>query len=142
MSLAVPVVNAAPGAMIGVPERMHAGNIWRAPLVPVALAFTTGVLLDRLASVALIGSLFFATVMLAAWLINGFGGKPGLSLVYLAFAVAASGAAYHHYRRDCHATDDIGWLVEERPRVVQVRGILDDEPHVRWQKADDPLRSP
>ncbi len=142
MSSAVSVVNAAPSALNHAPERMHAGNIWRAPLVPVALAFTTGVLLDRLAGVPLIGSLIAAVFMLAAWGINGFGGKPGLSLVYLAFAVAGLGAAYHHYRRDCHATDDIGWLVEDRPRVIQVRGFLDEEPHERWQPVDDPLRSP
>jgi competence protein ComEC len=142
MSLASPVVNATPGVMLGIPERRHAGNIWRAPLVPVALAFTTGIMLDRLLTVSLLGSLVFSFIMLAAWLINGFGGKPGLSLIYLAIAVAASGAAYHHYRRDCHSTDDIGWRIEDTPRVIQVRGILDEEPHERWQKPDDPLRSP
>ncbi len=118
------------------------GSLWHAPLVPVALAFTAGILLDRFMAVTLAGSLFVAVVMLTAWAVNGFGGKPGLSLVYLAFTVAALGAAYHHYRRDCHSPDDVGWLAENTPRVIQVRGLLDEEPRQRWHPTDDPLQSP
>lgn len=118
-----------------------ADTVRRAPLVPVALAFTTGILLDRFFSVPLAGSLFAAVVLLAAWTAAGFDRSPGLPLLYLALAVAAFGSAYHHYRRDVHRWDDIGWLAQEEPRIVQVRGYLDDEPREVWVPEDDPLRS-
>ena len=114
-------------------------RIWRAPLVPVALALSAGMLLDRHASPPLAGSLFAAVVALAAWGAAWTGRSPGLPLVYLALAVAALGAAYHHYRRDVIPADDIGQLAGDPPRVVRLRGLLDDEPAAR-RRADDPLR--
>lgn len=134
-------MNAAPAALIA-PPHGYSGPLWGAPLVPVALAFTAGILIDRLTHIPLAGSLFVAAVMLVAWGINNFGGKPGLSLVYLALAVSAGGAGYHHYRRDCQPSHDVRWIAEDEPRVLEVRGLLDDEPRQRWQQKDDPLRSP
>jgi competence protein ComEC len=74
-----------------------ADGIRRAPLIPVALAFTIGVVLDRTVSVPLAGSLFAAVVLLAAWTAAGFDRSRGLPLLYLLLAVAAVGAACHHY---------------------------------------------
>ena len=116
------------------------GSVWRGPLVPVALAFSAGILLDRHASIPLPGSLFATVIMLAAWMAACSGRSPGLPLVYLALATAASGAAWHHYRRDVLAADDISLLVEEKPRVVQLRGLLEQEPLVS-RHLPDPLRS-
>src|SRR5262245_8934611 len=78
--------------------------------------------------------------MLAAWTAAGFDRSPGLPLIYLALAVAAFGAGYHHYRRDVHRSDDVGWLAKEDPRIVLVRGHLDDEPRAIWLPDDAPLR--
>lgn len=112
----------------------------RTPLVPVAIAFTTGILLDRCCNVPLAGSLFVAVIALAAWAAAGFSRKPsGLALIYLGFATTALGAAYHHYRRDVFRPDDIHWYVEERPTIVELRGVLDDEPQVHLLPKDDPL---
>src|SRR5215212_5714131 len=121
MSVAVPVVSTAPGAIIGAPEHMHAGNVWRAPLVPVALAFTTGILLDRHLSLSLVGSLFASGILLAAALITSVGRKSGLSLIYLALALVGFGAAHHRYRHDHYGSDDIGWLASDTAQIVEVR---------------------
>ena len=116
------------------------GSVWRGPLVPVALAFSAGILLDRHASVPLAGSLFATVIMLAAWMAACSGRSPGLPLVYLALATAASGAAWHHYRRDVLPADDVSLLLEEKPRLVQFRGLLEQEPLVN-QHLPDPLRT-
>src|SRR5579875_2930341 len=78
-------------------------SIWRAPLVPAALALSAGILLDRQFSLPLPGSLIAAAVCLAAWFCARTSSHPGLPLIYLALAGAAFGAAYHHYRRDTFA---------------------------------------
>jgi competence protein ComEC len=115
-------------------------SVWRAPLVPVALAFSAGILLDRFCSLPLAGSLFAAVVMLAAWTATLRGRSAGLPLVYLALAVAALGSAYHHCRCETVAADDISLLVDEEPKIVELRGYLDAEP-VTQRPESDPLRS-
>ncbi len=115
-------------------------SVWRAPLVPAALAFSAGILLDRWLFLPLTGSLFAAVVMLAAWGATGLGRSSGLPLVYLALATAALGAGYHHFRRDVFPSDDIGFIADEVPRAVQLRGVLDEEPLARWHPQHDPLR--
>ena len=92
------------------PQAGDEGSAWRAPLVPAALAFTAGVLLDRLGSVPLTGSLVAGFTLLAAFAAACAGRLPGLPLVYLALGCVGLGAAWHHYRRDTHRPDDIGWL--------------------------------
>src|SRR5262249_32007855 len=82
-----------------------AGSVWRAPLVPVAFAFSAGILLDRFWSFPLAGSLFAAVVMLAAWTVTLLGRSPGLPLIYLALAVTAIGSTYHHFRCDTVSAD-------------------------------------
>jgi hypothetical protein len=79
-------------------------SVWRAPLVPAALAVTAGIVLDRYAPLPLLAGLAAAAVFLAAWCCTRAGGGTGLPLVYLALAGAAFGAAYHHYRRTWHPT--------------------------------------
>src|SRR4051812_12105006 len=101
------------------------GSAWRAPLLSAALAFTVGVLLDRHNSLPLVGSLIAAVVFLIAFVAVGAGRSRGLPLVYLALSVAGFGAAWHHYRRDTHRADDIGWLVADSAQIVQLRGVLD-----------------
>ena len=62
-------------------------------------------------------------------------------MVYLALAGAAFGAAYHHYRRDFHAADDMVHYAKDEPAPVQLRGVLDEEPIHHRAPPDDPLSS-
>src|SRR5262249_48602193 len=121
--------------------RAPAGSVWRSPLVPVAIAVTVGILLDRAFSPPLLGSLFAAGILLAASLIAGLGPRSGPALCSLALPLAGVGAPYHHYRRDHHPADDIGWLARETPQIIQVQGFLDEEPRPVWFDPKDPLRS-
>src|SRR5437764_201860 len=106
------------------PEAL-AESIWRAPLVPAALAFTAGIALDRLAGVPFVFSLLVGVLAVVAFLIW----RPGrLGLAYLALAGAALGAAYHHYRRDLYRDDDVGHLAGDTPQPVRLRGIIEEEP--------------
>ncbi len=125
----------APGADEFLPR-----SIWRAPLVPAALALTAGILLDRRAAVPLLFSLLAAAACLIAWLCTSLGGRQRLALAYLALAGAAFGAAYHRFRHEL-APDDIAHLATEQPRPVQVRGVLDEEPFYLPAPPQDPLRS-
>ena len=83
-------------------------GVWRAPLVPAALAYTAGVLLDRFASVPI-------EVSPPATL-GGLAGVAGrrdcaggrLPLVFPGrWPGAAFGAFFHHYRRDAYLADDV-----------------------------------
>jgi competence protein ComEC len=116
-------------------------GIWASPLVPAALALTAGILLDRGFSLPLPVSLIAAMVCLAAWFCARAGAQRGLPLIYLALAGVAFGAAYHHYRRDVFATDNIFYYANDDPTPVQLRGVLDEEPVPHPPPPSDPLRS-
>src|SRR5258708_2811397 len=116
-------------------------SIWRAPLVPVALAATAGIVLDRYASPPLVPT--FAAALIALALLTLCAWKQQLvgGLLCLAIAVAALGAAYHHWRRDVYAADDIGRFASPDPRPVLLRGVVDSEPLVIKRGGNDELRS-
>jgi competence protein ComEC len=83
---------------------------------------------------------------LIAWAITFFPRHPSftprhLGLIYLWLALAAFGAVYHHWRRDIYRPDDIGNFASADPKPVRARGILVEEPSIRWRPTYDPLRS-
>ncbi|HEY7152751.1 MAG TPA: ComEC/Rec2 family competence protein [Gemmataceae bacterium] len=138
-----PVAPATPFAAPARPalDALLPRSIWRAPLVPAALALTAGIVLDRHISLPMPVSLTVAALGLVAWLCTRGSPHAGLPLVYLALAGVAFGAAYHHYRRDVYAADDIFHYAKDEPAPVQLRGFLDEEPLRNRAPVDDPLRS-
>jgi competence protein ComEC len=100
---------------------------WRAPLVPVALAATAGIVLDRYVGISLPLYLLLATAGLVAWFCTRNRPTP-LPLACLGVTVLALGAAYHHSYREAHPTDDIGNFALPEPRPVHLRGVLEEEP--------------
>ena len=110
-------------------------------MVPVALAFTAGVVLDRTVSISIFVSLAAAFVCLLAWLFTHGHKHSALPLLYLAAACGAMGAAYHHWHREICAADDIGKFTSDLPQPAVVRGMLDEEPMVHGQLPSDPLKS-
>src|SRR5207253_3809618 len=80
-------------------------QLGQAPLVPVALALTLGILADRFAVVPLGWSLLLAAGCIAAWAASLAGRKLDLALVYLWVGVAALGAGYHHIYLRVYADD-------------------------------------
>src|SRR5262249_51808667 len=97
-----------------------AGSIWRAPLVPVALALTAGIVWDRFAAIPMAASLIAAAALLAASAAACAGRQQVLSLLYLALTITGLGAAYHHWHRHSYAADDIGVFATSEPRPVKL----------------------
>ncbi len=121
------------------PRGWSPGSIWRAPLVPVALSLTAGIVLDRSFSVPIAGSLLAATAFLATWGTLTWAPLRGLNLVYLWASVGALGAAYHHWH--CQPNDALRALASEEPRPVRLRGVVDSEPAFLAAKTNEPLRA-
>ena len=114
-------------------------NLWRSPLVPVALAATAGIVLDRFVVVPLTLALVAVVALLIAWAATR-RDQAGLPLLYLLGAVTAFGAAYHHVRYRLYRGDDIGHFAMAEPGLAQVRGVLVDGPTVS-PSLGGPLRS-
>jgi competence protein ComEC len=118
-----------------------AGTIWQAPMVPIALAATAGIVADHYAAIPLLFSLLFVVVSLVAWLATRTRTPGGLSLVYLGLAAAALGAAYHRWYLDGYPPGDIGNFAGADPHPVRLKGVILEEPAINWQVHKDPLRS-
>lgn len=114
--------------------------IWSAPLVPVALAMTAGIVLDRFWIVPLPASLCAAFACLVAWLIFSNTAHKWLALVYLWGGVAGLSAAYHHWQRYYLEPSDISYLASDDPLPIRVRGTLQSAP-LTQDPPNDPLRS-
>lgn len=99
----------------------------RAPLVPAALGAAAGLALDRVSSVPFEASLIAALV---AILVSCFAStRIGIPLAFAALA-----AAHHQAERNFYEPDDIGNFAAVEPRIVKIRGFLEEEPTLR--KAD------
>lgn len=113
-------------------------NIARAPLVPLAVAGTCGIIADRFADVPLPFSLLVAAIFPIVWSWAAVRRERGPTHWFLWMAVAAGGAAYHHWHCQSLNEDDIAHLVNEEPRPIWLRGVVGSEPRVT-QKREDPL---
>jgi competence protein ComEC len=110
----------------------------RAPLVPVALAASAGLLAERYIGVPLGAGLIVAAVALVGWLTTR-ATAPQTALGWLLACVAALGAGYHHAHRHSFRADDIAHFAQDAPRAVNVRGRLADEPDRFRPPKPDPM---
>lgn len=122
-------------------QRDSRPSLAKAPAVLLAAMFTAGILVDRIWQVSLGTELLCAGVALVAWSASQFGRTSKLALVYLGFAFAGLGAAYHHHWRNDAGPLDISRIAHEGLQPIQVRGLICQEP-VRIEPAgQDELRS-
>jgi competence protein ComEC len=115
-------------------------SCWRVPLLWVALAVTSGIVLDRYLSLPLPLTLSATGLALIVGIMLLAIHRERAALIALLLTAAAVAAAYHHYRHDWYPPDDIGHLADATPHVVEVRGVVDEEPLHNSAKRD-PLRS-
>jgi competence protein ComEC len=111
----------------------------RAPLVPVALGVTAGIVADRAAII----SAAVAAVILAVgviWWMAASCQTRGRGALGLTLACAALGLLHHHQYRTVFPANDIGSLARSEPRLIRLRGVLADAPETR-RAPRDPLRS-
>ena len=120
------------------PFLRHADSFWHAPLVPVALLVTAGVLLDRWLIVPLSFSVAMGVACILAWLCNLENEKLGL--LFLGITCIPVGAAYHRYRHDV-ADNDIRHFADADPKPGRLRGVVHSEPTFVKGSGDDPLRT-
>ena len=114
--------------------------IWSAPLVPVALAMTLGIVLDRFWIVPLPASLGVALLCVIAWLIFTNTPQKWLALFYLWGGVAGLSAAYHHWQRYHIETTDISHLASYDTQPIRLRRTLQSAP-ISQAAQSGPLRS-
>jgi competence protein ComEC len=111
----------------------------RAPLVPVALAVTLGLVADRYVGVPTPVGFGVAVVGLVGWVV--FRNRP-FAIAWLWVAFTGLAAAYHHAHRHEFPPDDIARFARAEPVILKVRGILSDEPITRRHSTTDPLALP
>jgi competence protein ComEC len=114
--------------------------VWSAPLVPVALGMTAGIVLDRFWMVPLGASLGATFVCVLAWLIFANTPQKRLALVYLWGGVAGFGATYHHWQRHHIDANDLSRYAEREPQPARLRGTLQTAPSRQIERRD-PLRT-
>jgi competence protein ComEC len=110
----------------------------RAPLVPVALAATAGLIADRYGNLPAAAGWVVGLVGVVVWLVAR-SCDARSAAVWLWAASAGLAAAHHHTYRHSFAPDDIATFAPEVPKPARVRGTLAEEP-VRYRPPKpDPL---
>ena len=110
----------------------------RAPLVPVALAASVGLLADRYLGVPLGAGLLTAVVSLIGWRVTR-NATPQAAYGWVLVCTAALAAVHHHIHRHSFHSDDIRHFTKDVPVAVRVRGTLADEPDRFRPPRYDPL---
>jgi competence protein ComEC len=106
----------------------------RAPLVPVAVAATVGLVADRYHGVPTQAGLAVAVMGALGWATAG-----RRHVVCLWIAVVGLAAAYHHAHRNDFPADDIGQFANPEPSLCRLRGTLTEDPVTRSAPKGDPL---
>lgn len=113
---------------------------WRefaaAPLMPVAIAATVGLVADRYVGVPGVVGLGVTAGGLVGWFV--FRARP-LALVWLWVACGGLAAFLHHAHRSEFPPTDIARFARLEPVILKVRGTLADEPTTRRANTTDPL---
>ena len=111
-----------------------------APLVPAAVALTTGIVLDRAVQVPMAVSAGGAAAGLFAWMIHQAPADRRLGLLYLLTAVASVGCLYHHWYRYTLEPNDVSHHATTEGVPIRLRGAVAS--HLQFQPGKvHPLRS-
>src|SRR5436190_22725299 len=102
--------------------------IWSAPLVPVALALTAGILANRLGVFPIYACLGLTLLAIIAWASALSRLAPNRCLPFLWLALAGLGGAYLHWYIHAVPADDIRFLATSGGVPIRVRGELASEP--------------
>ena len=111
---------------------------WQAPLVPVALAATAGLVIERYVDIPLALTGLGILLALLFWI---FSRRSHLAPVFLWTACAFLAALYLHVYRGSFSADDIGQFATPEPKLVRLRGTLLEEPVELVIDKNDPLVS-
>jgi competence protein ComEC len=116
-------------------------SIWHAPLVPVALAATIGIVLDRYFAIELAMSVATTAALWLAWFVLRAHAENRMRIALLLLAFVPLGASWHHWRHRTVRADDIRFSISPEGTMARLRGRIDAEPTVVRGPREDPLRS-
>src|SRR5262245_3846090 len=91
------------------------GSYWETPLMPVAWAWTLGIVVDRHFAVEPLFAAVLVAASLLAWSSLG-ASRSRLSLAILCLAIAAAGMLRHHVAVARIEPDDISRFLSEEPQ--------------------------
>lgn len=115
-------------------------GFWSAPLVPIALALTVGIVADRMFSIALEATLIAAFVGVVVGAIAAFRGHTPIVLVALWLTLSVLGSALHHWHSRYLPADDLGRQAASEPHAARLRGVVYSAP-ILSPGQNDPLRT-
>jgi competence protein ComEC len=110
----------------------------RAPLVPVALAATAGLVADRYGDIPAAAGWVVGLVGLVVWFVARSRGAAS-AVAWLWVAAGGLAAAHHHAHLHSFAPDDISTFAPDVPTPVRLRGTLAEEPTRTHEPKYDPL---
>ncbi|MBS0265865.1 MAG: ComEC/Rec2 family competence protein [Planctomycetes bacterium] len=114
------------------PLSLTVSAAWRrVPSVPVALAFSAGILADHYADLELPQWFVACALSLLAWAGCLVRRQPSGASVCLLLAVLAAGGGWHHWRWSIVGADHISRYAEETPQPVRLSGRLVEQPWVQ-----------
>ena len=103
----------------------------RHPLIPIAVAIGSGIIVDRTWSPSFVALICLAAVSTAAWLFATWRRSDRRVTAGLLFCwVICLGAARHHLFWSTAESDDVFAFAGEEPRLVRLVGTLVDQPQV------------
>src|SRR5438067_794387 len=106
------------------PKSRFAGDISQAPLVPIALALTLGIILDRFVAIPSLLSVSASLAALLVWIAVSRKTNHRYSVVYLWLASTALGSAYHYAQLFGVADNDVRHLASEEAKPTRLRGVV------------------
>ena len=112
-----------------------------APLLPIAVAATVGLVVDRYHPIPALFSFGAAVLCLIAWAVCRRRKRDLLALLYLWASWVGLAAAYHHVSRHYYSDEDIGEFAYDEPTLIQVRATIVEEPTTPLRRRDDALLS-
>ncbi len=107
-----------------------------APLVPLVVAVTLGLVVDRFVGVASVIGLSVAVGGVVGWIIFR---KQPWALAWLWVSCGGLAAFYHHAHRNEFPPTDVARFARPEPVILKVRGTLADDPFTRRANTTDPL---
>ncbi|MBX7102785.1 MAG: ComEC/Rec2 family competence protein [Gemmataceae bacterium] len=111
----------------------------RAPLAPVAVVATLGILADRYLSLPVAFWPALGVVGLALWLARPH--RAAFALAGVAIVSSAVAGLHHHLAHHYFPPDDVGFLATDESMLLRLRGRIVEEPTFDPPAIGDPLRS-
>lgn len=122
------------------PDRPQEPPVWSAPLVPVAVALTAGIVADRFLILPVAASIGFSFASLILWFALASSPRKALAVPCLWLIVAGLGATWHHARYHHVDANDLSRVADREGQPARLRGTLHTAPAFQAGKAD-PLRT-